>query len=64
VRRVLAIVLLVIAAGVVALAIWAAIAFGREYGFNWGSLGTIALGVLIALVPAVPGVVLLRRSRR
>ena len=62
--RVVAIVLLVIAAVVVALGLWVAIAFGREYGFDWSFLGTIAWGVLFALVPAVPGVLLLRRTRR
>ena len=61
--RVVAIVLLVIAVVVAALAIWAASAFGREYGIDtfWQA---IAWGALFTLVPLVPGILLLRRSRK
>jgi hypothetical protein len=55
-----AIALLVIAALTATMAFWAAIAFGREYGIEsfWG---TIAWGTLFALVPLVPGILLIRR---
>jgi hypothetical protein len=60
--RSVAIALLVIAAMVAGLAIWAATAFGREYGIQsfWEAL---AWGALFTLVPLVPGILLLRRSR-
>lgn len=61
--RVVAIALFLIAAVVAALALWVAVAFGREYGFEtfWG---TVAWGVVFTLVPLVPGILLLKRSRR
>lgn len=61
--RVVAIILLVIAAGVAVLAVWAAIEFGREYGTDtfWEA---IVWGALFTLVPLVPGISLLKRTRR
>jgi hypothetical protein len=61
--RVVAIILLVIAALVGALALLASIAFGREYGIQtfWEAL---AWGGLFALVPLVPGILLLGRSKK
>ncbi len=52
-----------IAAVVAVLAVWGAIAFRREYDVEtfWTS---IAWGVLFILVPLVPGIWLLRRSRK
>jgi hypothetical protein len=64
VMRVVAVILLVLASGVIALAVWVAIAFGREYGFDITFLGTIVWGVLFALMPLVPGILLLKRSRK
>jgi hypothetical protein len=61
--RVVAIVLFLIAAVVAALALWVAVAFGREYGVGTFWL-TIAWGVVFTLVPLVPGILLLKRSRR
>ena len=59
--RVVAVALLVIAVIVAVLALWAAIAFGREYGIQtfWTAL---AWGALLALVPLVPGILFLKRS--
>jgi hypothetical protein len=61
--RVVAVVLLVLAAVVAGLALWLAIATAREYGSQqfWAVL---AWGIPLTLVPLVPGVLLLRRSRR
>jgi membrane protein implicated in regulation of membrane protease activity len=59
--RVVAIVLLAIAGVVAVIALWAAIAFGREYGIDtfWLTLGW---GLAFTLVIFVPGILLLRRS--
>jgi tellurite resistance protein TehA-like permease len=61
--RVVAIVLLMVAAVMAALAVWAAIAVGREYGFQ-RSWELLPWGVVFPLAPAVPGVLLLRRWRK
>jgi uncharacterized membrane protein len=61
--RVVAIVVLVIAAAVAALTILAAIAFGREYGVDSFWL-TLAWGGLVTLVPLALGILLLRRSKK
>ena len=55
--RILAIVLLTIAALVAGLAVWTALAFGREYGADtfWLTLGW---GFAFALVAAVSGIFL------
>ncbi|MEA2509727.1 MAG: hypothetical protein QOG21_1809 [Actinomycetota bacterium] len=61
--RVGAIILFVTAAALGALALWAAIAFGREYGIESFWL-TLAWGGLFTLVPLVPAILLLRRSKK
>ena len=60
--RVVAVLLIVLAAVVAALALWLAVAFGREYGIEqfWGGLAWVGL----ALVPLVPGILLFKRSRK
>jgi hypothetical protein len=60
--RVVAIILFVTAAVVGALALWAAIAFGREYGIDTFWLA-LAWGGLFTLVPLMLGILLLRRSK-
>jgi hypothetical protein len=61
--RVVAIVLFAIAAVVGALAVSAAIAFGREYGIESFWL-TLAWGGLLTVVPLAAGILFLRRSQR
>jgi hypothetical protein len=68
--RVVAIILLVAAAVVgtltlvvAALALWNAITYGREYTIDFFWI-LLAWGGLFTLVPLVPGILLLRRSRK
>ena len=59
--RVVAYVLIVLAAIVAGLALWLAVAVGREYGIDqfWGSLAFVGF----AMVPLVPGILLFKRSK-